>query len=786
MHGAERRMCCSGCATAAQTIVDWGLERFYRARSADPPRPEPLAPADIERIRVFDDPALQRHFTDGRHGTRHAALILERIACAACCWLIERRLREMPGVQEAHVDFAAARAHVAWDPERVRLSDILCAVAELGYGARPYEASAARAALDRERRAQLRRLALSALFGMQVMMVSVALYFGAFSGIEDNYRRFLQWTALLLTLPVIGYSAIPFFGNAWRDLRAARPGMDVPVSLGLCIAFLGSVHATVTGTGPVYYDSVTMFVFLLLGGRYVEFNVRRRLAAQLDRLHEITPAVATRIERSADGGLREHVVPSATLAPGDRILVREGECVPADGVVLEGETSVDESLLSGESMPLRRIVGDRVIGGSNNVESPIHVRIDRVGDEAVLGVVRRLAARCQAGKPALTELANRVAVWFTGGVLALSAGAAWYWLRSDPALWLPVTISMLVITCPCALALAAPTALAAATGALLRNGMLVAGANAIETLARATLFAFDKTGTLTLGRPVVRQVRTWDKWNPDECLRVAAALEAGSSHPVASAIREAAGPAGAPESQRHFPGEGATGIVGNRRWFLGNPAFIRRMSQADVPQDAVARGAVLLATESSLAAGIEIEDQLRPGAGELIRWLRGRGRRTLLLSGDAETVVAELAARLGIDESRGNAPPGEKVAVLEASRHMGHRICMVGDGINDAPVLAAAHVSIAMGGGTDLAKTSADLILLDGRLASLRAGIGLAMRTLGVIRLNVAWAIAYNVLALPLAAAGWVPPWLAALGMSASSLLVIANSARLARAPPAG
>jgi Cu2+-exporting ATPase len=781
LNGRERRMCCRGCAAAAQAIHDFGLERFYRVRTADAPRPAEPTASELERIRVFDEPSLQRHFVEAGGNRGRADLILERIACPACCWLIERRLQELAGVLAAHVDFSANRAHVEWDPARLRLSEILRAIAELGYGAQPYEPAAAGAALDLERRTQLRRLALAGLFGMQVMMISVALYFGEWSGIEDVYRSFLRWTALLLTIPVIGYSAAPFFRNAWRDLRALRAGMDVPVSLGLGIAFLGSVHATWSGSGQVYYDSATMFVFLLLGGRYLEFNVRRGLATRLDWLHRIEPAVATRLEPGAGDTFTERIVPTATLVPGDRILVRPGECLPADGIVLEGETSVDESLISGESLPVRRGPGDRVIGGSGNVESPMHVRIEHVGDDTVLAIIRRLAERCQAEKPALTELANRAAGWFVAAVLVLTAGAAWYWLRVDPGLWLPVTISMLVITCPCALALAAPTALAAATGTLLRHGLLAVRANAIEMLACATLFAFDKTGTLTLGRPVVREVRARDAWNPDECLRIAAALETGSSHPVAVAIQKAAEPAADAQSAQHFPGEGVTGMVEGRRWVLGNPAFIRRMSGLEVLPEAVSRSAILLATGSSIAAEIEIEDQPRPHAGELVGWLREHGRRTLLLSGDAASVVAELAGRLGIDESRGCARPGEKVAVIEAARRAGHTVCMVGDGINDAPVLAAAHVSIAMGGGTDLAKTSADLILLDGRLASLRAGIGLAVRTLGVIRLNVAWAIGYNLLALPLAASGWVPPWLAALGMSASSLLVTANSARLTR-----
>jgi len=770
-------MCCRGCAAVAEAIVGWGLGRFYRVRSREAPRPIEYSPAELERIRVFDDPALRGRFADESGTGLRAALILEGIACPACCWLIEQRLHELSGITEARVDYTAGRAQVAWDPARIRLSGILRAVADLGYRARPYDAAAARAALDEERRAQLRRLALAGLFGMQVMMISIGLYFGAWTGIEDIYRQFLQWTALVLTLPVIGYSAVPFFRNAWRDLRARRAGMDVPVALGLAIAFLGSVYATLTGTGSVYYDSVTMFVFLLLGGRYLEFKVRRDLSGQLDQLRRIEPAIATRLETGLGGAEIERAVPAMVLASGDRILVRPGEGVPADGTVVEGETSLDESLITGESRPVRRRAGERVIGGSSNMESPIRVRVERVGEEATLAIIRRLADRCQAEKPALTEFANRAAGWFVGGVLLLSAGAAVYWLRVEPAQWLPVTISMLVITCPCALALAAPTALAAATGALLRNGLLVVRANAVETLARATVFAFDKTGTLTRGEPVLREVRTRGARDRNECLRLAAALEAGSAHPLARAILTAAGGVPRAESARHFPGEGVAGTIAGRRYFLGNPIFVRRMCPA-AGSDA---GGVWLADENAVLAEFEFEDAPRPGAVELFEWLHGQERHSLILSGDADPVVAELGRRLGADEILGDRLPADKVAALEAKRQAGDTTCMVGDGVNDAPVLAAAHVSVAMGGGTDLAKANADLILLDGRLESLRRGIELAGRTLDTIRVNAAWAVGYNLLALPLAATGWVPPWLAALGMSASSLLVTANSARLLR-----
>jgi Cu2+-exporting ATPase len=785
--GADRPMCCPGCQAVAQAIVDYGLDRFYRVRSAMPPKAEELVPAALERFTVFDEPSVQSHFLEGG-STASASLILEGVACPACCWLIENRLAVLPGVLDVHVNYADHRAVVQWDPHAIRFSNILAAVAGLGYRAHPYDPHTRRRLLDEERRAQLRRIGLAGLMGMQVMMISTALYFGEWRGIEETYRVFLQWTALLLTIPVVTYSAQPFFRNAWRSLRALSPGMDVPVSLGIALAFIGSIAATVSGNGEVYYDSVVMFVFLLLGGRYIEFAIRRRLAAHLDDLGRVVPATAIRLEASAEGGFTEHTTAAGGLSPGDRVLVRPGETVPADGVIVEGITSVDESLITGESLPLRRTPGQRVVGGSLNAESPIHVQVDRVGPDSVLARIGSLVERCQSEKPALTELANRIGSWFVLGVLVLALAVAGYWMRVDPDAWLPITVSVLVVTCPCALALAAPTALAAATLALVRGGIVVARANAVEMLSRARTFVFDKTGTLTSGEPALADVAPAEALSADDCLAIAAALETGSEHPFARAILRAAHerniPSRAARDIRNHPGEGVAGSVGGDAYFIGRRDPVGGSGDDDTrgaPANGSGGSRIHLYREHALQATFRFTDPVRAGAGDLTDGLRRRGCRTMILSGDQQSAVDEVAATVPVDRALGGRLPAQKTAELDSLRAAGDVVCMVGDGVNDAPVLAGAHVSIAMGGAADLTRANADLLLLGNRLDAIRFAVDTASETMRVVRQNAVWAIGYNLCALPLAAAGWIAPWMAAIGMSLSSLVVVLNSARLAR-----
>jgi Cu2+-exporting ATPase len=598
-----------------------------------------------------------------------------------------------------------------------------------------------------------------------------------------NFRHLFQWLSLALTTPVLLYSARPFLSGALRDLRNRRLGMDVPVSLGLGIAFAGSVRATVAGEGAVYYDSVVMFVFFLLLARYLELMARRHSARLSETLLHPAPAMATRLD--ASGGLG--IVPVAELLVGDRVLVRAGAPIPADGRVLEGRASVDEALLTGESRPIVKGVGDSVTGGSVNLDSPLQVLVDRTGPDTILSRILDLVERARNERPYLARLADRAAGYFVASVLILAGVAAVYWWQAAPERWLPITVAMLVVTCPCALSLATPTAITAATGALTRRALIITGDNALETLARATRFVFDKTGTLTHGRPrVVTTVATSDM-PLDECVRIAATLEQSSEHPMAKALAASCDTKDAATEVVNTPGAGLQAKVAGILYTIGAPAFVESQTGHRLVDRRIVGNVeehcslVLLADPMCVRCAFVLSDDIRPDARELVRSLQQQGVAVTLYSGDRPDVTKHVSEKIGIADVAGGLSPEDKLLRVRRMQADGEIVAMVGDGINDTPVLSGADVSVAMGDGAQSARASADMILLGDNLANLAGGVAIARRTLAVIRQNLLWAVTYNVLAIPAAAAGWVAPWMAAIGMSASSLLVVANSLRLAR-----
>lgn len=785
VDGVRRPMCCRGCAAVAQAIVDAGLSDFYRYRTEPSPTGRELVPEFLRQAQVYDLPEVQKSFVrSAGEGLRAADLILEGITCAACVWLNERHLARLPGVHQVAINYATRRAHVVWDERRLKLSEILNTIRAIGYEAHPYDPERRQALFEKERKQLLRRLGVAAAFGMQIMTLSVALYVGDWSGVEGELRTFFHWVSLLLTVPVLLYSAQPFFVAAWRDLRMRRLGMDVPVALGMAMAFAGSLWATLTGEGVTYYDAVAMFAFFLLTARYFELSARRRATAAAESLVTATPAVATRL--TPDGGCE--LVPSVALAPGDRVLIRPGETIPADVVVLEGRSTVDERLLTGESLPVAKRAGDLLVGGSLNVDSPLLARVERTGADTVLSAIQRLLDRAQAEKPRLAQLADRVAAWFVAGVLLAAGAAAMYWWLHDPARWLPVTVAVLVVTCPCALSLATPTALAAATGALTRGGLLATRAHALETLARATHFVFDKTGTLTRGELELHHLEPLGDLPAAECLRRATSLESYSEHPIAHALRRAAAalPVDHPQEVHNTPGAGLHGRLEGQLHYLGTPEFVQEHAGVSLAPQRLEQlradggTVVLLAVPGRLLAAFVLGDELRLGARRLIEWLQAMDRQVWLLSGDHERAVRRVAEALGIAHWASGLTPADKLAQVRRLQAEGAVVAMVGDGVNDAPVLASAAVSIAMSNAAHLAAVASDMILLSPHLERLAQGVRSAQRTLGIIRQNFAWAVAYNLLAVPAALLGYVTPWLAALGMSLSSLVVVANALRLA------
>ncbi len=777
-------MCCHGCQAVANAIVAAGHTDFYRHRTAPSPTGSELLPDFIQQTRVYDHPEVQKTFVrDAGDNLREAALILEGITCAACVWLNERHVARLPGVLDVQVNYATHRARIRWDDSRIRLSEILQAIHNIGYTAHPYDPQQQQLAFERDRRNQLKRIGVAGVLGMQVMILSTALYLGDWSGMESDFRTFFRWLALLLTTPVLVYAGAPFLRGAWRDLRNRSIGMDVPVSLGILVAFGGSLHASWTGQGQVYFDSVVMFIFFLLASRYFELMARKRSAEKAEQLSHSLPAMATRLP--ADDGEPE-VIPAAELQPGDRVLIRAGETVPADGHIETGESSVNEALLTGESTPLRKLPGDTLIGGSINIESPLCMAVDRTGLDTVLAEIVRLLDQAQTEKPAITQLADRAASWFVGAVILIAAAVGWYWWRVEPDAWLPILVSVLVVTCPCALSLATPTAISAATGAMLANGLLTVRSHGLETLARSTHVVFDKTGTLTHGTPAVTATQILSDQAQDTLLDIAAALEARSEHPAGKAlVRAAPGNRGRSATDiTNFPGAGVSGRIAGEDWYIGNASFIAERTRADLvelPADPGDGTRVLLADTRQVHAVFVLQDQVRKEARSVVTALQDAGKQVVLLSGDNTAAARQVAAVVGITDVRGDMRPDDKLRQVQALQRQGAIVVMVGDGINDAPVLAAADVSVAMRSAADISQASADMILMSDELGALATGIRLANRTLRIIRQNLAWAVSYNLIALPAAALGFVAPWMAAIGMSSSSLLVVVNALRLTR-----
>jgi Cu2+-exporting ATPase len=748
-------------------------------------RPEALPPVEL-----YDDPAAQKEFVAApREGLREVTLILDRIRCAACLWLNEQSLRRVPGVLRADVNFTTQRAQVAWDPAVTKLSAILEAIRAIGYDAYPFDPRRGDELARGARRLALWRLFVAGFGAMQVMMYAWPAYIDAGGGtLSAEAESLMRWASFVLTTPVILFSCGPFFRGAWEDAKQRRLSLDTPIALGLAAGFGASAWATVTQSGAVYFDSIAMLAFLLLGARTAELFARQKAGRELDRLARWMPSVALRFTA---GGETERV-PAHMLAPGDRVLVGAGERVPADGVVQEGTSSADESLLTGESRPVPKPIGAPLVGGSVNLEQPLTLRVTRAGADTQAAAIGRLVERAAASRPQLVERADRLAQALTYIVIAVAALA---WIASG-SVW--VAVAVLVATCPCALALAAPIVLTRAGARLLARGAALTRSRALEALQRATDIVLDKTGTLTHGRPAIARVALLADADEARCRALAAALEASSTHPLARAFRTVGqGPSKvgqAPSTVGPWPtlpgtvgpwptlrdlhnaaGQGVEARVDERLVRIGSQRFCAEVAGAPAP---VSGAQVYLAEEGRWLAAFFIEDALRPEAAAMVHSLAARGLRVHLVSGDEPDLVERIARGLGVAHWAGGATPQAKFDYVVRLQARGRVVAMVGDGLNDAPVLARADASVAMGAGADAAQLQADVVLTADRLGALEDVLDAARGAMRLVRQNLGWALLYNAAALPAAALGWIGPWEAAVGMSASSFIVVLNALR--------
>ncbi|WP_462151526.1 heavy metal translocating P-type ATPase [Pseudoalteromonas xiamenensis] len=763
----QHPVCCIGCQAVAEHIIAEGMSDYYKFRTVKAGKVESLVPDQLKIIESYDNDAIQEDFISHQGSLNEVLLSVEGISCAACAWLIEKQLLALNGVARVDVNTSTHRAMILWDPSLIKLSEMIASLHSIGYKTYPFQADEEASQKQAVAKAYVRRLGVAGIMTMQVMMFAFAMYFGMFSGMDENFEEYFRWISFVLATPVILYSALPFLSNAIKGLKAKQLNMDLPVSMAIFGAYVASSYATIMHTGEVYFESICMFTFLLLLGKYLEFRARLKASEFTANLHKLLPLTARKLLDSGE----ELIIAAKQLALGDRILVKAGETIPADGLVIEGKTSVDESMMTGEHLPVSKIVGNQVFAGTNNHDGVITIEINQLGQNTLINQIIRLQHSALTKRPKLVEVTDKVAQWFVASLLLFATATAigWYPISPDKAFW--ITISVLVATCPCALSLAIPTALTCAVANLTKKGILIKEAHVLETLPKVTRFAFDKTGTLTEGRFTITDVVTLsDSYDKETCLKFAGQLEHFSEHPIAKAFEGYFPNSRALDKVEVRSGYGIQGVIQNLNIAIGKPSWFENYES---------EAQAVLFIDSKPVCEFKLSDKVRNSATQVIAQLKSQGVTSHMLTGDSSNSGRLLATQLKMDSVQSACTPKDKQSYVDDWASKGEVVAMVGDGINDSPVFNSAHLSIAMETGADISKNAADVVLLRSDLVAIPALITVAKKTKQIVRQNLALSLIYNGSILPLAALGMVEPWQAVIGMSASSIIVICNSLRL-------
>lgn len=774
INDRDELMCCPGCQAVSQAIVDAGLLSYYKFRTEPGNKQTALVPDELNQFSAYDLPEVQQDFVHSVENSDSVSLSIDGITCAACAWLIEHKVKQLPGVSQVMVNSTTQRALISWDKQQVKLSDILGQISRIGYQAAPYQVDEQELTAKQNSRKFLLRLGLAGFATMQVMMFALALYTGYFTDLDVQYRDYFRWVSMIFATPVVLYSAQPFYFSAIRTLLSGKLNMDVSVSIAIGGAYIASCFATVNGTGEVYFESVSMFTFFLLLGRYFEQKARQKASVSSSNLHKLVPLTAHLV--TAQG---QEEIPAKKLCIGDIILIKPGEMVAADGIVVDGHTSINEAMLTGEQMPIEKPVDSQVFAGTINLDQPIKVKVTALGQDQLVAEIIRLQELASNTKPAVAMLADKLSRYFSGTILSIATITYLVWLQISPedAFW--VTLSVLVATCPCALALATPTAVTCATAIFTRLGIITRKAGVFEKLPQIKHVVFDKTGTLTCGTLSIAKVQCHGDFSKEQVLVIAAALETGSRHPIAAAFAAYLTPDVVANQVHHEVGFGVKGIINGAEYRIGNAHFTGAIVNSEFINQQIW---LARANDDQLKviATIEIKDNIRIDSKETVDILKQQGCKVSIASGDSSGHVHQLAKELGITDVHSGLTPADKLSLVNKLQQS-NPVVMFGDGINDAPVLAGADLSVAMGSGSAIAKNSADLILLGDHLSRFTQAVRVAKLTTHIIRQNLAWALGYNALILPLAVTGHVAPYIAAIGMSTSSLIVVGNSLRLLR-----
>jgi Cu2+-exporting ATPase len=799
----QQPMCCIGCQAIAKTIVENGLAQYYTVRTEHAHKAQALVPEQLQKNKLLDEAVLQSEFIYQDEGYKEAILTIDGISCAACAWLIEMQLDKLNGLLSINVNATSQRATVRWQDDAVQLSDILLAIESIGYQAMPFKANDTEIKNKKQSKEFIKRLGISGILMMQVMMIAVGLYFGAFADMSQHSKIYLRWVSFILTIPIVFYGALPFYTGAIKAIKAKRLSMDVPVSIAILLAFFASAWATMTQQGEVYFESVSMFTFLLLIGKFLEFRARSHAAQVSANLLKLMPMTASKVVTSnnnvtlsdniqsidlANNNLQttEIIVAAKQLVQGDIIIIKPGEIVPADGIITSGLSQLNEAMLSGEQLPISKTVNDKVFAGTINGDGNIIVQVKQASNQSFLSQLIRLSEQSQAHKPKIAKLSDKIAQYFVALILLTSIATAIYWQQHMPeeAFW--ITLSVLVATCPCALSLATPTGLTCATTRLNRAGIMIKGSHVMETMPQINCFAFDKTGTLTTGEFTISNVELLDKnssYSQEQILALAAALEVHSEHPIAKPFSEHRDYNLTAKQVTVHSGQGVTGTINNIDYAIGKATWLEELASLATFQTVSSKlnvnsaSCILMANKKAIAA-FYLVDKIRDDAFKTLATLN-KNNKTLLLSGDSQIACNTLTKALPVNSVFGGLSAQDKMQYIKDAQAQDYKVAMVGDGVNDSPVFGAAHISIAMGCGADITKSGADVILLNNKLSSINTLIQVSHQTRRIILQNYLWAFGYNAIVLPLAVAGYITPYMAVIGMSASSILVITNSLRL-------
>lgn len=774
INGQAQPMCCPGCQAVSQAIMDAGLSSYYQFRSEPGNRQTALVPEQLSQYSAYDLPEVQQDFVHKQGAIDSTSLSIDGITCAACAWLIEHKLKPVAGITNVLVNSTTQRALVSWDSERIQLSEILQIISKIGYQAAPYQVDEQEKQSKADSRKFLLRLGLAGFATMQVMMFALALYTGYFTDLDVQFRDYFRWVSLIFAAPVVLYSAQPFYFSALRSVLSGKLNMDVSVSIAILGAYIASCIATMQGNGEVYFESVSMFTFFLLLGRYFEQAARQKASVSSSNLHKLVPLTA---HLCHEGEITEIAAKQLTI--GDIILVKPGEVIAADAEVVTGQSSVNEAMLTGEQMPISKRVLDKVYAGTINIEQPIEVRVTALGQDQLVAEIIRLQELASNNKPTIALIADRLARYFSGTVLSIAAitYVVWSFVSPEDAFW--ITLSVLVATCPCALALATPTAVTCATAIFTKLGVIPRKPGIFEKLTKINHVVFDKTGTLTCGQLSIGDVQTFAGYSSAQVLSIAAAIEQGSLHPIALAFSPFYDNQHQVETVEHHIGLGIRASMDQQQVSIGTAQFVSP-DMLPISVKATQSQWIYLSIDNELIAKIEMLDKLRVDSIATVNALKAANIKLSIASGDNSGHVEFLAHKIGISDVHSGLSPQDKLALVNRLQQDAN-VAMFGDGINDAPVLAGANLSVAMGSGSAIAKNSADLILLGDHLSRFNDAIYVAKQTQRIIHQNLLWAFAYNIIILPLAVTGHVAPYIAAIGMSVSSLIVVSNSLRLLR-----